>query len=108
MEKINLTINGGKVRTNRGATVLEAVQAAGIYIPTLCADPDLEPYGSCRPCVVEIAGMRGLPTAYTTPATDGMVVHTETPAVNEIRRTSIDLLIADHPHGLFHRPGWFS
>ena len=97
MEKINLTINGVKVRTNRGATVLEAAQAAGIYIPTLCADPDLEPYASCRLCVVEVEGMRGLPTACTTPATDGMVVHTETPAVNQVRRTSIDLLIADHP-----------
>jgi predicted molibdopterin-dependent oxidoreductase YjgC len=97
MEKINLIINGVKVRTNRGATVLETAQTAGIYIPTLCADPDLEPYGSCRLCVVEVEGMRGLPTACTTPATDGMVVHSETPAVNEVRRTSIDLLIADHP-----------
>ena len=59
-------------------TVLEAAQAAGIYIPTLCYDPDLEPYGGCRLCVVEIEKVRGLPTACTTPATDGMVVHTET------------------------------
>ncbi|HEY82633.1 MAG TPA: formate dehydrogenase subunit alpha [Dehalococcoidia bacterium] len=97
MSEIRLIINGIKVKANRGATVLEAAQAAGIYIPTLCADPDLEPYGSCRLCVVEIEGMRGLPTACTTPATDNMVVHTETPAVNEVRRTVIDLLIADHP-----------
>ncbi len=96
-EKIRLTINGVSVRVNKGATVLEAAQAAGIYIPTLCADPDLEPYGSCRLCVVEIEGMRGLPTACTTPATDGMVVHTETPAANEVRRTAIELLLADHP-----------
>ena len=78
-------------------TVLEAAQEAGIYIPTLCSDPDLEPYGSCRLCVVEIEGMRGLPTACTTPASDGMVVHTETPAVNEVRRLAVDLLMADHP-----------
>jgi predicted molibdopterin-dependent oxidoreductase YjgC len=45
---------------------MEAAQAAGIYIPTLCADPDLEPYGSCRLCVVEIKGMRGIPTVCTT------------------------------------------
>jgi predicted molibdopterin-dependent oxidoreductase YjgC len=96
-EKIRLTINGTGVRVNKGATVLEAAQAAGIYIPTLCADPDLEPYGSCRLCVVEIEGMRGLPTACTTPATDGMVVHTETPAANEVRRTAVELLLADHP-----------
>jgi len=96
-EQIKLTINGIPVRVEKGATVLEAAQAAGIYIPTLCADPDLEPYGSCRLCVVEIEKMRGLPTACTTPATDGMVVHTETPAVNEVRRMAIDLFIADHP-----------
>jgi len=78
-------------------TVLEAALAAGIYIPTLCYDPDLEPYGGCRLCVVEIEGMRGLPTACTTPVVEGMVVHTETPAVNNVRRTAVDLMIADHP-----------
>jgi len=97
MQKIRLTINGRRVTAEKGMTVLEAIQQAGIYIPALCADPDLEPYGSCRLCVVEIEGMRGLPTACTTPANGGMVVHTETPAVNEVRRLAIDLLIADHP-----------
>lgn len=97
MEEISLTINGQMIKARKGMTVLEAAQAAGIYIPTLCHDPDLEPYGSCRLCVVEIENMRGLPTACTIPATDGMIVHTETPAVNEVRRTAIDLLIADHP-----------
>jgi len=78
-------------------TVLEAALAADIYIPTLCYDPDLEPYGGCRLCLVEIENMRGLPTACTTPATDGMVVYTDTPAVNDVRRSVVDLLIADHP-----------
>jgi formate dehydrogenase alpha subunit len=95
--KITLNINGQTVSAEKGMTVLEAAQAAGIYIPTLCADPDLEPYGGCRLCVVEIEGMRGLPTACTTPATDGMVVRTETPAVNEVRTAVTELLIADHP-----------
>ena len=96
-DKITLNINGQTVSAEKGMTVLEAAQAVGIYIPTLCADPDLEPYGGCRLCVVEIEGMRGLPTACTTPATDGMVVRTETPAVNEVRTTVAELLIADHP-----------
>ncbi len=78
-------------------TVLEAARSAGIYIPTLCWYPDLKPYGGCRVCVVEIENMRGLPTSCTTPATDGMKVHTETEAVNKSRRTSVELLIADHP-----------
>jgi len=97
MEKITLKINGQLVEAWIGMTVLEAAQSVGIYIPTLCYDPDLEPYGGCRMCLVEIEDMRGLPTACTTPATNGMVVHTETPAVTEVRRTVIDLLIADHP-----------
>ncbi|GAI81304.1 unnamed protein product, partial [marine sediment metagenome] len=97
MDKIKLAINGQEVEARRGMTVLEVAEAAGIYIPTLCHDPDLEPYGACRLCVVEVEGMRGLPTACTTPATDGMVVHTETPAVNKVRCTAVELLIADHP-----------
>jgi len=96
-EQVTLTIDGRPVTVPRGRTVLEAAQAAGVYIPTLCADPDLEPYGGCRLCVVEIENMRGLPTACTTPAADGMVVHTETEAVSEVRRTVVELLIADHP-----------
>lgn len=97
MEEVNLTINGQVVKARKGMTVLEAARAADIYIPTLCYDPDLESYGGCRLCVVEVENMRGLPTACTTPVTEGMIVHTETPAVNDVRRTVIDLLIADHP-----------
>jgi len=97
MEKITLTINGQPVSADKGMTVLEAALGAGIYIPTLCHHPDLEPYGGCRLCVVEIEKVRGLPTACTTPATDGMVVTTESEAINEVRRTSLELLLANHP-----------
>jgi predicted molibdopterin-dependent oxidoreductase YjgC len=97
MGNITLTINGKTVTTESGMTVLEAAISAGIYIPTLCYYPDLKPYGGCRVCVVEIEGMRGLPPSCTTPATDGMKVHTETEAVNNVRRTVLELLIADHP-----------
>jgi len=97
LDKIKLTINGQVVEARKGMMVLEAAEAAGIYIPTLCSDPDLEPYAACRLCVVEIEGRRGLVTACTMPAADGMVVHTETPAVNKVRQTTVELLIADHP-----------
>ncbi len=97
MEKITLTINGQKVEAEKGMTVLEAATAAGIYIPTLCYHPDLQPYGGCRLCVVEIENVRGLPTSCTTPATDGMVVTTESEAINEVRRTSLELILANHP-----------
>ena len=78
MDIIRLSIDGVEVSVEKGATVLEAARAAGIYIPTLCYDPDLEPYGGCRLCIVEIENTRGLPTACTTPAEDGMVVRTST------------------------------
>jgi predicted molibdopterin-dependent oxidoreductase YjgC len=97
MPKINLTINGHAVTADQGLTVLEAAQAAGIYIPALCHHPDLKPYGGCRVCLVEIEGMRGLTTSCTTQAAGGMVVRTDSPAVEEARRLAVELLIAEHP-----------
>jgi len=94
---LKLIINGRQISAASGMTVLQAAQEAGIYIPTLCADPDLEPHGGCRLCIIEIKGMRGMPTACTTTISDGMVINTETDAVNKARRSVIDLLIADHP-----------
>ena len=93
IEKITLTVNGQAVDAFKGMTVLEATQAAGIYIPTLCHHPDLEPYGGCRLCVVEIEKVRGLPTSCTTPATDGMIVTTESEVINDVRRTTLELLL---------------
>jgi len=97
LDAIKLTIDGQEVKARAGMTVLEAAQSAGIYIPTLCADPDLKPYGGCRLCIVEIEKMRGLPIACTTPVTEGMVVKTNTPTVNEVRRANVQLILADHP-----------
>jgi formate dehydrogenase alpha subunit len=96
-EIIKLTIDGQEVKARTGMTVLEAAQEAGIYIPTLCADPDLKPYGGCRLCIVEIEKMRGFPTSCTTPVAEGMVVSTNTEALNEVRRTVVELLLSDHP-----------
>jgi predicted molibdopterin-dependent oxidoreductase YjgC len=97
METIKLAINGQTVTARPGMTVLEASLSAGIYIPTLCYYPDLKPYGGCRVCIVEIEGMRGLPPSCSTPAAEGMKVHTETEEVNKVRKTVVELLIADHP-----------
>jgi formate dehydrogenase alpha subunit len=95
---VSLTIDGVRIEVPEGTTVLEAARKAGVYIPTLCYDPDLKPYGACRLCIVEIEKMRGLPTSCTTPATDGMVVHTESKAVNQSRRITMELIMANH-HG---------
>ncbi|MGB2884209.1 MAG: 2Fe-2S iron-sulfur cluster-binding protein, partial [Dehalococcoidia bacterium] len=96
LDTVTLTIDGKRVEASNGATVLEAALDAGIYIPTLCYAPDLKPYGACRLCVVEIEGMRGLVTSCTTKATDGMVVHTETPKVSHSRTTTMELIMANH------------
>ncbi|MBI5116506.1 formate dehydrogenase subunit alpha [Candidatus Poribacteria bacterium] len=97
MKTVTLTIDGRKVTLAKGSTVLDAIRAAGVYVPTLCNDDDLKPYGACRLCIVQIEGMRGLPTSCTTPANDGMVVHTETEEIRRIRRIIIELAIANHP-----------
>jgi len=97
LDPINLTIDGRPVTAQKGVTVLQAAQTAGIYVPTLCADPDMKPYGGCRLCVVEIEKMRGFPVACTTPAIDGMVIKTDTPMVMELRRMAMELILSDHP-----------
>ncbi|ADJ25554.1 formate dehydrogenase, alpha subunit [Dehalogenimonas lykanthroporepellens BL-DC-9] len=94
---IKMTIDGREVRTAEGRTVLEAAREAGIYVPSLCHHPDLKPYGGCRLCVVEIDGVRGLPTACTTAATEGLTIRSETTALTEARRTVMELLLQDHP-----------
>ncbi len=97
MNQITLTIDGRPVTVTEGATVLEAARQEGIYIPTLCYDEDMEPWGACRMCLVEIEGRDEMVTACTTEAAEGMVVRTDTDAVNEVRRTICEMLIADHP-----------
>jgi formate dehydrogenase alpha subunit len=92
-----LTVNGRTVTVERGETVLDACRDAGVFVPTLCDDPDLEPYGGCRLCIVKIEGLRGMPTACTTPMVDGMKVTTEDPEILDVRRWTTQLLLADHP-----------
>ncbi|UCE54462.1 MAG: formate dehydrogenase subunit alpha [Desulfobacterales bacterium] len=97
MARIKMVIDGIEIEAREEATVLEAAREAGIYIPNLCADPDLEPFGACRLCLVEVDGEDGLPTACTLPVAAGMVVRTETDRINAIRRRIIQLLMSDHP-----------
>lgn len=94
---VTLTIDGKKVTVPEGTTVLEAAQMLGIDIPTFCYEKDLTAPGACRICVVEIEGWRNLPASCVTAVAEGMVVHTESPAVVEARRTILELLIANHP-----------
>lgn len=94
---ISLTIDGQKVNVPAGTTVLQAAQLIGIDIPTFCFEKDLTAPGACRICVVEIEGIRNMPASCVTAVSEGMVVHTDSPAVREARKTILELLVANHP-----------
>ena len=94
---IELTINGNSVHAEEGETLLKCALRHGIEIPHLCNHPSLPPYGACRICMVEVEGMRGFPTSCTTPAASGMVVRTDTPALQELRRNILGLMMLEHP-----------
>lgn len=97
MSDVTLTIDGAEVSVPKGTSVLNAAELVGINIPALCYDPELSLSGSCRMCVVEIDGLRNLPTSCTTEAVEGMIVSTKSAPVVEARKTILELLIADHP-----------
>ncbi|HAA90525.1 MAG: 2Fe-2S iron-sulfur cluster domain with dehydrogenase [Thermoanaerobacterales bacterium 50_218] len=94
-----VTINGRSVPIKGAKTVLEIARREGIWIPTLCNHPGLPPYGACRLCLVEVkAGAKpGLAASCTLPATDGLVVETDTPRVQRTRKILIKLLLERAP-----------
>ena len=93
---ISLTINGKKVEVEEGTTILEAARKASIDIPTLCFLKDINEFGDCRMCIVEVEGRRGFATSCIQKVEEGMVVRTNTPAVIEARRTVLDLILSNH------------
>jgi formate dehydrogenase major subunit len=96
-EMVTLVIDGEPVTVPAGTSVMRAAELAGNRIPKLCATDSLEPFGSCRLCLVEIEGRRGTPASCTTPVEAGMVVHTQSPRLAELRRGVMELYISDHP-----------
>jgi formate dehydrogenase major subunit len=96
-EMINLEIDGFKVTVPAGTSVMRAAATIGIDIPKLCATDSVEPFGSCRLCVVQIEGGRGLPASCTTPVFEGMKAITQNPKLAEVRRGVMELYISDHP-----------
>ncbi len=99
MDMITLKINGAEVSAPAGSTVLEAARCAGIDIPTLCYLKDINEIGACRLCLVEVSE-NGRPfrmvTSCVYPASDGMEVLTNTPKVNQYRKTNLELLLSAH------------
>ena len=98
-DDITISIDGVEIKTQPGKMVLEAAIEAGIYVPYLCYHPGMEPFAACRMCVVSVEGGRGYPAACTLPVADGMRIRSESEDVGELRRSVMQMLIAEHPNG---------
>ena len=93
---INLTIDGKNIQAEEGLTILEAAMKNGIDIPTLCFLKGINEVGDCRMCIVEVEGRRGFTTSCITKIEEGMVVHTNTKAVHDARKNTLDLILSNH------------
>jgi formate dehydrogenase major subunit len=94
---VTLEIDGREVTVPGGTSIMRAAMDAGMKVPRLCATDSLEPFGSCRLCLVEIEGRKGMPASCTTPCEPGMKVRTQTKRLADVRRGVMELYISDHP-----------
>ena len=108
---VRITLDGKQVEAPAGASLLSAAAAAGVYIPSLCAHPDLPPScqrgagdSGCNLCVVEIAGTSGMRTSCSVAVEDGMVVTTKSPAIDKLRQERIARILGNHPHNCLTCP----
>ncbi len=95
-DSVTITIDGRNIEARPGQTILEAADAAGIYIPRLCSHPDLKPIGSCRVCTVVVDGRPQ--AACVKPVMDGMVVQNSTPELLQHRRNIVDMMFVEGNH----------
>jgi len=95
---VKVTIDNKTIEVAEGTTVLEAARMLNIQIPTLCHHPKLTPFGGCRMCIVEVKGVPRPLTSCTTPVSEGMEVTTSSPAIEDLRRTVLELILSDHPN----------
>src|SRR6202051_1816160 len=96
-ELVTLTIDGQEVTVPAGTSVMRAAALSDVKIPKLCATEQLEAFGSCRLCLVQIEGVKGYPAACTTPVAAGMKVSTQNAELARLRRGVMELYISDHP-----------
>src|SRR6202051_4954585 len=94
---VTLTIDGNTVTVPEGTSIMRAAMEAGTQIPKLCATDMVDAFGSCRLCLIEIEGRSGTPASCTTPAMNGLVVHTQTERLKKLRKGVMELYISDHP-----------
>ena len=96
-ELVTLEIDGQSITVPKGTSIMRAAKELGITIPKLCATDNLEPFGSCRLCLVEIEGRRGTPASCTTPAEAGLKVTTQNAKIAKLRKGVMELYISNHP-----------
>ena len=94
---LELTVDGRHVSVEEGSSILDAAKTANIKIPTLCYHEDQAIKSICRLCVVEVKGRPGLQAACSTPAENGMVVHTVSPKIIRVRKQVMELILSRHP-----------
>ena len=96
-KSVTLTIDGQEITVPEGTSVMRAAALSDVKITKLCATDQLEAFGSCRLCLVQIEGMKGLPASCTTPVAPGMKVTTQNKQLADVRRGVMELYISDHP-----------
>jgi formate dehydrogenase alpha subunit len=94
---LGVSVDGHAVEVPSGSSALDAINAAGVYVPQLCKDADQKARGACRTCLVQIEGMRGFPASCTTPCSAGMQISVNSPEAQRIRRGVVELTMAMHP-----------
>ena len=95
-DTITFTIDGVEIKGQPGQTIMQAADAAGVYIPRLCAHKELSPFGACRVCTVTVNGRPQ--AACTQPIAEGMVVENDTEELKEHRRSLIEMLFVEGNH----------
>jgi len=98
MTEVILTIDGRQIAAKEEMTIFEAAVGADIYIPSLCAHPDLPPSGECGLCLVEIEGEAEFVLSCTTKVAENMVVHTDTPELRQKQRQVLKKILSEHPN----------
>ncbi len=97
MGELNIIIDGQEVSVSADMTIYQAAAGAGIYIPSLCAHPDLPPSGDCGLCLVEVEGQGEPALSCTTKVSEGLIVHTDTPELRQKQRQALIRLLSQHP-----------
>src|ERR1700728_186646 len=96
-QQVTVEIDGATVTVPEGTSVMRAAALADVKVPKLCATDTLKAFGSCRLCLVEIEGRKGYPASCTTTVAPGMKICTQSPKLQQLRRSVMELYLSDYP-----------